>query len=509
MSVQLQLGLEVIHSYKRLAYTPWHAIAEFVDNSTQSYFNNREVLDAALADAGEKLSVHIVYDHGNGGMIRIVDNAMGMSLDELGNALRVGFPPVITSGRSKYGMGMKTAACWIGDLWTVRTKKLGESDEHSITVDVEKVGDGDRDLPYDLSAGKSKDLHYTIVEIRQHHKVFRGRTLGKIRDFLRSMYRQDIRKEILDLEWQGTSLTWSDDDFPFRKAEDGTPYQKDFVFDVRGKPVHGWVGVLDQGGAGRSRAGFSILHSDRVIRGWPESWRPERLFGLERNDLINQRLFGEIYLDSFEVSHTKDDIVWSGDEEDEIERLLYDACKDYREVARTSRTSKGRRPSDLDFKIATEELEKELSSGELRDIIDIEPVPPPAAIQHSFNSLRSWASTREPNFRAQHPDFVVHGFFKTDGSVNDPYVVIDAQASDRVLIIINTDHPHMGEIVGSEGLLNYLRHCTYDGIAEWQALRKAARLDPDTIKLLKDKLLRLPLEIEMHQAQDPAPPDRA
>jgi hypothetical protein len=45
--------------------------------------------------------------------------------------------------------------------------------------------------------------------------------------------------------------------------------------------------------------------------------------------------------------------------------------------------------------------------------------------------------------------------------------------------------------------LNYLRHCTYDAIAEWQARQKARRLDPNTIKLLKDKLLRIPLDIDM------------
>jgi len=43
-----------------------------------------------------------------------------------------------------------------------------------------------------------------------------------------------------------------------------------------------------------------------------------------------------------------------------------------------------------------------------------------------------------------------------------------------------------------------LRHCTYDAIAEWQAAKKVSQLDPDTIKILKDKLLRLPLDIEMH-----------
>lgn len=39
--MQIQIGLDVISSYKRLAYTPWYAIAEFVDNSTQSYFDHK------------------------------------------------------------------------------------------------------------------------------------------------------------------------------------------------------------------------------------------------------------------------------------------------------------------------------------------------------------------------------------------------------------------------------------------------------------------------------------
>ena len=38
----------------------------------------------------------------------------------------------------------------------------------------------------------------------------------------------------------------------------------------------------------------------------------------------------------------------------------------------------------------------------------------------------------------------------------------------------------------------------YDGLAEWQARRRQANLDPDTIKLLKDSLLRLSGEIEAH-----------
>ena len=124
MSIQLIIGPDAITSYRRLAYSPWHAIAEFVDNSTQSYFDNRDALDECMKNEDDKiLTVSVAYDKGK--MLRVVDNAMGMSRDDLERALHVARPPVNTKGRSKYGMGMKTAACWMGDQWTIRTKKLG------------------------------------------------------------------------------------------------------------------------------------------------------------------------------------------------------------------------------------------------------------------------------------------------------------------------------------------------------------------------------------------------
>jgi hypothetical protein len=94
-------------------------------------------------------------------------------------------------------------------------------------------------------------------------------------------------------------------------------------------------------------------------------------------------------------------------------------------------------------------------------------------------------------------------------SPNDPYVTVDARRESEVIVIINQAHPHWNQLKGSEGVLNFFRHCTYDGIAEWQARAKASRIDPDTIKLLKDKLLRVPFDIEKHAGDDqhPAAPE--
>ena len=498
-TIQLELGLSVIQSYKRLSYTPWHAIAEFVDNATQSYFNNQTVLDEAYSDAQDSFVIGVVYERG-ADLLRVSDNAMGMSYDELTNALKVGFPPQNTSGRSKYGMGMKTASCWIGNMWTVRTKRLGETTEHSVTVDVDRIAAGNNDLAHYVTAGKPADEHYTVIEITNHNQVFHGRTIGKIKDFLRSMYRQDLRKNRATIEWQGSPLKWDDSEFQFLQSQDGSTYRKDFEFYVTNKAVRGWVGVLSRGS--RSNAGFSILHADRVVRGWPESWLPETIYGFQgRNDLINQRLVGEIHLNDFDVSHTKDDILWHGDEQEQVEKLLAKECADYIEIARTYR--RGQQdpsgPTDLEIETAIDELQQELSSKNLSDAITLEIVPPPEVVAQAQENLKQSVDRREPTFQARFEtyDLEIRGFLVSDSSANDPYVVVEATADSRVQIIVNTQHPHWKLLSGSEGVLNYLRHCTYDGIAEWQARRKQASLDPDTIKILKDRMLRLPLEIEM------------
>ena len=108
--MQVHIGPEIVRSYKRLSYTYWHALAEFVDNSIQSYFNNRLALDYAYSKSGQKLKVEISYGRA-GGYLKIRDDAMGMSEEEIRESLRIGQPPQNTSGLSEFGMGLKTAAC--------------------------------------------------------------------------------------------------------------------------------------------------------------------------------------------------------------------------------------------------------------------------------------------------------------------------------------------------------------------------------------------------------------
>ena len=39
--MEVYIGPEIVRSYKRLSYTVWHALAEFIDNSIQSHRSGR------------------------------------------------------------------------------------------------------------------------------------------------------------------------------------------------------------------------------------------------------------------------------------------------------------------------------------------------------------------------------------------------------------------------------------------------------------------------------------
>src|SRR3954447_10293794 len=100
LSIDITPPTNVYATFGRLNYTPWHAIAEFVDNATQSYFAGRKRLGI---EALPELKVQIQHKHGDSLDVR--DNAVGMTAEELGRALRLSTPPSDVSGRSEFGMG--------------------------------------------------------------------------------------------------------------------------------------------------------------------------------------------------------------------------------------------------------------------------------------------------------------------------------------------------------------------------------------------------------------------
>jgi hypothetical protein len=151
------------------------------------------------------------------------------------------------------------------------------------------------------------------------------KTIGKIRQYLGDIYRVFTREGILDLRFNGEPLEYQEPlilDAPFFKDKSGEKqvWRKEISFDFgKGLSVHGFAAIREK--ANVSRAGFGLFRRRRLIQGGgEEGWRPEEIFG-KSNSYRYQRLFGELHLEGFEVSHTKDGFRWDENEQAFLELL--------------------------------------------------------------------------------------------------------------------------------------------------------------------------------------------
>jgi hypothetical protein len=489
--VKIALELGAIRSFKRLSYTPWHALAEFVDNSTHSYFSHRDELDAAYAASGTGLAVDIDYTPEDGGEIAVHDNAMGMSEDELSNALVIGQPAREPRWRSRYGFGLKTAASWFGNVWTVETKRLGEPKGVRITVDVDRVADGDPVVPVEELTGLAPSDHFTRITIRQLNRRLDSRTRIRIADFLRSMYRDDLRRGTLKLTWMNEALLW-DQNPTFAVGPTGESLRRNFEFKVGEKRVSGWAGVLARGS--RAAAGFSILHASRVLKGWPDAWKPQEIYGQFQgsNNLVNQRLMGEINLDDFAVSQTKDSILWFNDEEQEVEVKLKAAITDLIDVAKRLRRPKPETlaPTPTEIRRTAASIQRLLSTSNLRNDWLMHRRPPEQELRTRAAAIVSRATRRPPDFAASADGLSMAGYLGTELVADDEYLVGE-DGSGVLNVVINMNHPYL-EGLKRDAVRAHVEHCVFEALAQWRVNRdnKVAHGDP-TVTFFKDELLRL------------------
>src|SRR5207249_8593734 len=124
-TVDIRPGVSILSVLRYLNYKSWFALAEFVDNSLQSYLANERRLHV-VDGAGSKLRVDIELDLSGDGKLSVRDNAAGIATSDYSRAFRPAAIPTDTNGLSEFGMGMKSAACWFAPRWSARTSALGE-----------------------------------------------------------------------------------------------------------------------------------------------------------------------------------------------------------------------------------------------------------------------------------------------------------------------------------------------------------------------------------------------
>lgn len=322
--VDIRPGVSVLAVLRHLNYKSWYALGEFVDNAVESFARHRRELKE-LHGESLKLQVDIDIDTAPPARISIRDNAAGIFESEYGRAFRPAAIPPDRTGLAEFGMGMKSAACWFAPRWSVRTSALGEPLARMVYFDIANIVNDDIEELTIRETKEESEAHYTEVVLENIFHVPVGRTVVKLKEHLTDIYRAFIRDGLLELRFNGEKLAYSEPKVlkvPYFKDKNGPEreWRKPIEFDFGdGLSVHGFAALRET--ANTAKAGFSLFRRGRVIQGsGDEGYRPSYIFG-SSNSYRYQRLFGELHLDGFEVSHTKDGFRWDENEQPFLELL--------------------------------------------------------------------------------------------------------------------------------------------------------------------------------------------
>lgn len=352
-SVNIRPGVNVLSVLPHLNYKAWFALAEFVDNAIQSSIAHKRELQASDGK-NYQLRVDIDFDAAES-RITIKDNAAGIATGDYQRAFRPAEIPPDASGLSEFGMGMKSAACWFAPHWSVRSSALGERIERTVFFDIDKiVTDSVEELDV-VSIEAAAEKHYTEIRLEKIRRFPHGKTIVKIKDHLASIYRAYIRDGSLALFVDGTALTFEEPailNAPYYRDPDGPSVEWKRTVDIDlgdDKSASGFVAIREV--ASTRLAGLALFRRKRLILGSAdETYRPEDIFG-RSNTYPFQRIFGEIHLKGFYVSHTKDGVKWEESEDEFLQKLrkqLSDDTLPLIQQAREYRTKSGAKAARQD-----------------------------------------------------------------------------------------------------------------------------------------------------------------
>ena len=301
-------------------YRAWYALAELVDNALDSYLHHERRLRHA---DGESYRLRIVIEvvSTDGGYIRVWDNAAGINTSNYQRAFVTAEPPTDSAGLSQFGIGMKSASCWFARQWSVRTTALGENIERRIEFDVPKIiRQQDDTLHPTVYPARDAD-HFTEVRLWNLHKPPQTQTIGKMKRHIASMYRNFLRSGVVQITFNGEDLAFEEPAVlraPYYRDATGVPVEWRSNVDLTlfsGARVRGFVAIRERGST--KMAGLALFRHRRLVVGSDdEAYRPPEIFG-PSNSYAYQRVFGELELDDFAVSHTKDGFIW-GEQETEF-----------------------------------------------------------------------------------------------------------------------------------------------------------------------------------------------
>ena len=246
-------------------------------------------------------------------------------------------------GLNRFGMGMKTASLWLCGNWTVRTKAIGDNVIREVVWDFDNITSKEKEslIPIEVPTKDYNDS-FTHITLRKptdnmpdHHN-----TIKRTKDFLKSIYRNYLKRTDIEisvlhlgkkeiLKYEDTEILYA----PYYKDLNGDKikWHQEIDLDLGYKQVfingkykqvnqrmYGFIGLMSK--MSNAKAGFSFFFNNRVIQGaGDKKFIPKFMGSAHSNSHERGRIFGEIHLEGFELTHTKDGFVGNEDFDETFE----------------------------------------------------------------------------------------------------------------------------------------------------------------------------------------------
>lgn len=329
--IDIEVKQGVLGTYHNYTYKPPQVFAEFIDNAIQSFEDSRNSILSVEPDFVLRVDIDIEWETNSpdnivrAKKIIISDNAAGMTVQKFSDAFKSADPNIHRIGLNEFGMGMKVAACWLGNEWKVETKSITEQVTHILTIDVDEVSKGNiKQIPSDDLIIPDRK-HGTRIIITKTWPQIKESSIEALKSGIASIYRYFLRKNEIKIFVNGEMLSFDNYEVlnaPAYNNPDGPDIiwksLIDYDLDGTGKyKATGFIGLLKE--MDDQKRGVVFLRRNRVVMGFDAEDRTigKKIMG-QPGSFKYRRVFGELEISGFEVAFGKNQII----DIDQLEALM-------------------------------------------------------------------------------------------------------------------------------------------------------------------------------------------
>ena len=348
----------ILRTLGEIPFQTWQCIAELVDNSIDAFLSNR-----TLEERDQRITVTWSSDSVGAAdrTIEVSDNAAGMSIDQLQNAVRAGYTSNDPIGNlGLFGMGFNIATARLGEETTILSTRRGDADWVGVKIDFQKLIDSRKfDAPIIRKVKSNPEesgTRITIAKLKTGILSELSNKESEIRQRLELIYTTLLSEHDITITVKGKQLraknycVWSESRYVrynnqnvaaritidrsfgsalfdvsrncylrpdeaeeyFAAMQEGVEFPTNIV--EREKRLTGWLGIQryadpNDFGIDFIRNGRKILISDKTFFQYenPLTLQKELQYPVELGTSIGGRIVGELHVDYLIPTYQKND----------------------------------------------------------------------------------------------------------------------------------------------------------------------------------------------------------